>query len=157
MDIPNNQGIAMVLPENAKYGVWLRAQTPSGGKDWVVFQTDKEILSFRGKVDQVSTIPNVLLTWPHRHFLDAQVKLKFGKGYREVLEWREGHGWCAKNGPVAVPISTQVAMLPPAPPPKPKPPPPPPKPVAPQSPPKPAKQLVKEWINEKPAGTEEWF
>ena len=35
----------MYIPGTARYGIWLRANSSSGGKDWLGFLTDHDVVS----------------------------------------------------------------------------------------------------------------
>jgi hypothetical protein len=82
----------MFVPGNTQYGIWMRAPSSSGGKDWLGFLTDREVISQWGKTGQVNQC-KVIGPAPSRIFLDQKIEEKRGKGYRVVGEWFPGRGW----------------------------------------------------------------
>lgn len=82
----------MFVPGNTQYGIWLRAPSSSGGKDWLGFLTDREVISQWGKTGQVNQSKTIGPA-PSRIFLDQKIEEKKGKGYRLVGEWFPGSGW----------------------------------------------------------------
>ena len=82
----------MFVPGNTQYGIWMRAPSSSGGKDWLGFLTDREVISQWGKTGQVNQ-SKVIGQAPSRIFLDQKIEEKKGKGYRLVGEWFPGSGW----------------------------------------------------------------
>ena len=82
----------MTPPPNAEYGIWLRSPSSSGGKEWLCFQTDRDVRSFWGKIGQVNQ-STVLCSTSNRHYLEAMAKRKRAKGYQQMMEWNERHGW----------------------------------------------------------------
>lgn len=82
----------MFVPGNTRYGIWMRAPSSSGGKDWLGFLTDREVISQWGKTGQVNQ-SKVIGPAPSRTFLDEKIEEKKGKGYRLVGEWFPGSGW----------------------------------------------------------------
>ena len=96
----------MNIPGNTQYGIWLRAPSVSGGKDWVGFLTDRDVISQWGKTGQVNQSKTIGPA-PSRTFLDQKIEEKKGKGYRLIGEWFPGSGWSHQR------------QSPPAPPPEP--------------------------------------
>jgi len=96
----------MNIPGNTQYGIWLRAPSVSGGKDWVGFLTDRDVISQWGKTGQVNQSKTIGPV-PSRTFLDQKIEEKKGKGYRLIGEWFPGSGWSHQR------------QSPPAPPPEP--------------------------------------
>ena len=96
----------MNIPGNTQYGIWLRAPSVSGGKDWLGFLTDREVISQWGKTGQVNQSKTIGPA-PSRTFLDQKIEEKKGKGYRLIGEWFPGTGWSHQR------------QAPPAPPPEP--------------------------------------
>jgi hypothetical protein len=82
----------MFVPGNTQYGIWMRAPSSSGGKDWLGFLTDREVISQWGKTGQVSQ-SKTISDRPSRIDLDQKIEEKKGKGYRIVGEWFPGSGW----------------------------------------------------------------
>lgn len=82
----------MFVPGNAHYGIWMRAPSSSGGKDWLGFLTDREVISQWGKTGQVNQ-SKVIGPSPSRTFLDQKIEEKKAKGYRVLGEWFPGTGW----------------------------------------------------------------
>lgn len=82
----------MFVPGNTQYGIWLRAPSSSGGKDWLGFLTDKDVISQWGKTGQVNQ-SKTISDRPSRIDLDKKIEEKKGKGYRLVGEWFPGSGW----------------------------------------------------------------
>lgn len=82
----------MFVPGKTQYGIWLRAPSSSGGKDWLGFLTDREVISQWGKTGQVNQ-SKTIGSAPSRIFLDQKIEEKKGKGYRLVREWFPGSGW----------------------------------------------------------------
>ena len=127
----------MFVPGNTKYGIWLRAPSSSGGKDWLGFLTDKEVISQWGKTGQVNQSKTIGPA-PSRIFLDQKIEEKKGKGYRLVGEWFPGSGWSHHR-------QTQPAT-PPDPPPRNRP--------ASSNPPL-ASQVMSEWLSDQ--NSDQWF
>ena len=96
----------MNIPGNTQYGIWLRAPSVSGGKDWLGFLTDREVISQWGKTGQVNQSKTIGPA-PSRTFLDQKIEEKKRKGYRLIGEWFPGSGWSHQR------------QAPPAPPPEP--------------------------------------
>ena len=82
----------MNVPGNTQYGIWLRAPSVSGGKDWLGFLTDQEVISQWGKTGQVNQSKSIGPA-PSRTFLDQKIEEKKRKGYRLLGEWFPGSGW----------------------------------------------------------------
>ena len=82
----------MFVPGNTQYGIWMRAPSSSGGKDWLGFLTDREVISQWGKTGQVNQ-SKTISDRPSRIDLDNKIEEKKGKGYRLVGEWFPGSGW----------------------------------------------------------------
>src|SRR6266568_1923559 len=82
----------MFVPGNTQYGIWMRAPSSSGGKDWLGFLTDREVISQWGKTGQVNQSKTIGPA-SSRIFLDQKIEEKKGKGYRMVGEWFPGSGW----------------------------------------------------------------
>jgi hypothetical protein len=84
--------MSLPIPNNTSYGIWMRSPSSSGGKDWLGFVTDGEVISQWGKtgvVNQSKTIsdrPSVL-------DLDRKVREKRAKGYQVLGEYHPGRGW----------------------------------------------------------------
>ena len=84
--------MSMPIPSNTTYGIWMRAPSSSGGKDWLGFVTDTGVVSQWGKTGMVlqskaiSDRPSVL-------DLDRKVREKRSKGYQVLGEYRPGRGW----------------------------------------------------------------
>src|SRR5512136_1579435 len=72
-------GEIMFVPGNTQYGVWMRSPSSSGGKDWLGFLTDREVISQWGKTGQVNQ-SKVIGPAPSRIFLDRKIEEKKGKG-----------------------------------------------------------------------------
>ena len=98
----------MFVPGNTQYGIWLRAPSSSGGKDWLGFLTDREVISQWGKTGQVNQ-NKVIGPAPSRVFLDQKIEEKKAKGYRLVWEWFPGSGWShlKRSPPVTPPAPTE--------------------------------------------------
>ena len=98
----------MFVPGNTQYGIWLRAPSSSGGKDWLGFLTDREVISQWGKTGQVNQSKTIGPA-PSRIFLDQKIEEKKGKGYRLVGEWFPGSGWShqRQTPPVTLPDPPQ--------------------------------------------------
>ena len=93
----------MFVPGNTQYGVWMRCPSSSGGKDWLGFLTDREVISQWGKTGQVNQ-SKVIGPAPSRIFLDRKIEEKKGKGYRVVGEWLPATGWShQQSNPTATP------------------------------------------------------
>lgn len=127
----------MFVPGNTQYGIWLRAPSTSGGKDWLGFLTDREVISQWGKTGQVNQSKTIGPS-PSRIFLDQKIEEKKGKGYRLVGEWFPGSGWSHQR-------QTQPAT-PPSPPPLNRP--------ASSTPPL-ASQVMSEWLSDQ--NSDQWF
>ena len=69
----------MFVPGNTQYGIWLRAPSSSGGKDWLGFLTDREVISQWGKTGQVNQ-SKTISDRPSRIDLDKKIEEKKGKG-----------------------------------------------------------------------------
>ena len=82
----------MFVPGTTQYGIWLRAPSSSGGKDWLGFLTDREVISQWGKTGQVNQ-SKTISDRPSRIDLDKKIEEKKGKGYRLVGEWFPGSSW----------------------------------------------------------------
>jgi hypothetical protein len=82
----------MFVPGNTQYGVWMRSPSSSGGKDWLGFLTDREVISQWGKTGQVNQ-SKVIDPASSRNFLDRKIEEKKGKGYRVLGEWFPATGW----------------------------------------------------------------
>ena len=127
----------MFVPGNTQYGIWLRAPSSSGGKDWLGFLTDREVISQWGKTGQVNQSKTIGPA-PSRIFLDQKIEEKKGKGYRLVGEWFPGSGWSHQR-------QTQPAT-PPKPPRSNRP--------ASSTPPL-ASQVMSEWLSDQ--NSDQWF
>lgn len=93
----------MFVPGNTQYGIWMRAPSSSGGKDWLGFLTDREVISQWGKTGQVNQ-SKVIGPAPSRIFLDQKIEEKKAKGYRLVGEWFPGSSWShLQQNPPATP------------------------------------------------------
>jgi hypothetical protein len=92
----------MNIPGNTQYGIWLRASSVSGGKDWLGFLTDREVISQWGKTGQVNQSKTIGPA-PSRIFLDQKIEEKKGKGYRLIGEWFPGSGWSHQRQPSPAP------------------------------------------------------
>ena len=92
----------MNVPGNTQYGIWLRAPSVSGGKDWLGFLTDREVISQWGKTGQVNQSKTIGPA-PSRTFLDQKIEEKKGKGYRLIGEWFPGSGWSHQRQPPPAP------------------------------------------------------
>ena len=88
----------MNIPGNTQYGIWLRAPSVSGGKDWLGFLTDRDVISQWGKTGQVNQSKTIGPA-PSRTFLDQKIEEKKGKGYRLIGEWFPGSGWSHQRQP----------------------------------------------------------
>lgn len=84
--------MSLPIPNNITYGIWMRAPSSSGGKDWLGFVTDTGVVSQWGKTGMVlqskaiSDRPSVL-------DLDRKVREKRAKGYQVLGEYHPGRGW----------------------------------------------------------------
>jgi hypothetical protein len=97
----------MFVPGNTQYGIWLRAPSSSGGKDWLGFLTDREVISQWGKTGQVNQ-NKVICPAPSRIILDQKIDEKKGKGYLVVGEWFPGSGWSnQRQSPPVMPPEPQ--------------------------------------------------
>ena len=92
----------MNIPGNTQYGIWLRAPSVSGGKDWVGFLTDRDVISQWGKTGQVNQSKTIGPV-PSRTFLDQKIEEKKGKGYRLIGEWFPSSGWSHQRQPSPAP------------------------------------------------------
>ena len=92
----------MNIPGNTQYGIWLRAPSVSGGKDWLGFLTDREVISQWGKTGQVNQSKTIGPA-PSRTFLDQKIEEKKRKGYRLIGEWFPGSGWSHQRQPPPAP------------------------------------------------------
>ncbi len=126
----------MFVPGNTQYGIWLRAPSSSGGKDWLGFLTDREVISQWGKTGQVNQSKTIGPA-PSRIFLDQKIEEKKGKGYRMVGEWFPGSGWSHQR-------QTQPATPPDPPPNRPT-----------NSTPPLASQVMSEWLSDQ--NSDQWF
>ena len=98
----------MFVPGNTQYGVWMRCPSSSGGKDWLGFLTDREVISQWGKTGQVNQ-SKVIGPSPSRIFLDRKIEEKKGKGYRVVGEWFPATGWSnQQSNPTATPADPSL-------------------------------------------------
>ena len=107
----------MFVPGNTQYGVWMRCPSSSGGKDWLGFLTDREVISQWGKTGQVNQ-SKVIGPAPSRIFLDRKIEEKKGKGYRVVGEWFPATGWSNQQQtplvtPADPPLKTERPLPPP--------------------------------------------
>lgn len=97
--------MSLPIPDKATYGIWMRAPSSSGGKDWLGFVTDTCVISQWGKTGMVlqdkaiSDRPSVL-------DLDRKVREKKAKGYQVLGEYRPGRGWSHLPPPNAKPKNT---------------------------------------------------
>jgi len=98
----------MFVPGNTQYGIWMRAPSSSGGKDWLGFLTDREVISQWGKTGQVNQ-NKVIGPAPSRVFLDQKIEEKKAKGYRLVGEWFPGSSWShlQQSPPMTPPAPTE--------------------------------------------------
>jgi len=126
----------MNIPGNTQYGIWLRAPSVSGGKDWLGFLTDREVISQWGKTGQVNQSKTIGPA-PSRTFLDQKVEEKKRKGYRLIGEWFPGSGWSHQRQP------------PPPPPPEP------PRSRTTTSTPPVSRAAMKEWLSD--PNSDQWF
>ena len=126
----------MNVPGNTQYGIWLRAPSVSGGKDWLGFLTDREVISQWGKTGQVNQSKTIGPA-PSRTFLDQKIEEKKGKGYRLIGEWFPGSGWSHQRQP------------PPAPPPEP------PRSRTTASTPPVSSTVMTEWLSDR--NSDQWF
>ena len=92
----------MFVPGNTQYGVWMRCPSSSGGKDWLGFLTDREVISQWGKTGQVNQCKTIGPA-PSRVFLEQKIEEKRGRGYRMVGEWFPGSGWSHQRQASPVP------------------------------------------------------
>ena len=92
----------MNIPGNTQYGIWLRAPSVSGGKDWLGFLTDRDVVSQWGKTGQVNQSKTIGPA-PSRTFLDQKIEEKKRKGYRLIGEWFPGSGWSHQRQPPPAP------------------------------------------------------
>ena len=100
----------MFVPGNTQYGVWMRSPSSSGGKDWLGFLTDREVISQWGKTGQVNQ-SKVIGPSPSRIFLDRKIEEKMGKGYRVVGEWLPATGWShQQSNPTATPAEPPLKI-----------------------------------------------
>lgn len=127
----------MFVPGNTQYGIWLRAPSSSGGKDWLGFLTDREVISQWGKTGQVNQ-SKTISDRPSRIDLDKKIEEKKGKGYRLVGEWLPGSSWSHQR-------QTQP-VTPPNPPPRNRP--------ASSTPPLSSK-VMSEWLSDQ--NSDQWF
>lgn len=124
--------MSLPIPNNTTYGIWMRAPSSSGGKDWLGFVTDTDVVSQWGKTGMVlqskaiSDRPSVL-------DLDRKVREKRAKGYQVLGEYHPGRGWSHLPSPNVKPKTTA--------------PPPPPAPLA--------KAKVTSWLST--SDGREWF
>jgi hypothetical protein len=94
--------MSLPIPDKASYGIWMRAPSSSGGKDWLGFVTDTCVISQWGKTGMVlqdkaiSDRPSVL-------DLDRKVREKKAKGYQVLGEYHPGRGWSHLQPPNAKP------------------------------------------------------
>ena len=103
----------MFVPGNTQYGVWMRCPSSSGGKDWLGFLTDSEVISQWGKTGQVNQ-SKVIGPAPSRIFLDRKIEEKKGKGYRVIGEWFPATGWSHQQSiPPDPPLKTGRPQTPP--------------------------------------------
>ena len=130
-------------PPDAEYGIWMRSPSISGGKDWLIFQTRRGIVTLWGKTGQVNQESPPKPFTLERYWKIADEKQ--GKGYSEIGTWGEKTGWNMHGQSKA----SQPSM--PTPPPIPDHPPhPTPKPVPQMA------EAVQQWITP-PSGDAEWF
>ena len=92
----------MNIPGNTQYGIWLRAPSVSGGKDWLGYLTDREVISQWGKTGQVNQSKTIGPA-PSRTFLDQKIEEKMRKGYRLIGEWFPGSGWSQQQQALPAP------------------------------------------------------
>jgi hypothetical protein len=126
----------MNIPGNTQYGIWLRAPSVSGGKDWLGFLTDREVISQWGKTGQVNQSKTIGPA-PSRTFLDQKIEEKKGKGYRLIGEWFPGTGWSHQQ------------QAPPAPPPEP------PRSRTTATTPPVSSSVMTEWLSDR--NSDQWF
>jgi hypothetical protein len=107
--------MSLPIPDKATYGIWMRAPSSSGGKDWLGFVTDTGVVSQWGKTGMVlqsktiSDRPSVLE-------LDRKVREKRAKGYQVLGEYHPGRGWShLPTPPKAKPKNAAPPPLPPPP------------------------------------------
>ena len=96
----------MYIPGTARYGIWLRANSSSGGKDWLGFLTDHDVVSQWGKTGQVNQNKSISPA-PSRNFLNQKIQEKKNKGYRLVGEWFPETGWSHQQQTAPAPPSSQ--------------------------------------------------
>ena len=97
----------MYIPGTARYGIWLRANSSSGGKDWLGFLTDNDVVSQWGKTGQVNQNKSISPA-PSRNFLNQKIQEKKNKGYRLVGEWFPETGWSHQQQTAQAPTSMQA-------------------------------------------------
>ena len=112
-------GPSPFVPAGAKFGVWLRSNSSSGGKDWAIFITDAEVLSQWGKTGQIN-LQKVLSTRPDLSVYNKKIGEKMAKGYWEIATWNpSSNRWDARNAAISAnPVSfppTPIARTPPQP------------------------------------------
>jgi hypothetical protein len=78
----------------------MRAPSSSGGKDWLGFLTDKQVISQWGKTGAAHQ-STVLSDRPSRTDLQLKIDEKLRKGYRLIGEYRAGQGWSHLQQPAA--------------------------------------------------------
>lgn len=121
--------MSLPIPHNTKYGIWMRASSSSGGKDWLGFVTDASVISQWGKTGMVRQ-SKALCDRPSFPDLDRKVMEKLTKGYRVLGEYHAGRGW------THLPSSTANLKTP-------------------EPSPDPAKGEVAAWLSA--SDTQEWF
>jgi hypothetical protein len=113
------------IPAHSSYGVWLRSPSPSGGKDWLAFLTERQVVSCWGKTGAVRQSKTVS-DRPSRIDLHLKMEEKLRKGYRLLGEYRPQQGWSflpatpsAPDNPLSSPAMTPSPSPAPAPTPEP--------------------------------------
>lgn len=80
------------VPDKASYGIWMMAPSSSGGKDWLGFVTDREVVSQWGKTGMVQQ-DKAISDRPSVLDLDRKVREKRAKGYQVLGEYNPNRGW----------------------------------------------------------------
>jgi hypothetical protein len=80
------------IPVHTQYGIWLRAPSSSGGKDWIGFLTDRAVISHWGKTGAVIQ-SRTLFNQPSSADLQRKIDAKRDKGYFVIGVYRADTGW----------------------------------------------------------------
>jgi hypothetical protein len=100
------------VPDNVSYGIWMRSPSVSGGKDWLGFVTDREVVSQWGKTGMVQQAKSIS-DQPSVLDLDRKVREKRAKGYQVLGEYHLGKGWSHLPPPrKPAPKARSAAMAP---------------------------------------------